>query len=86
MTSINEAVEAQTGLIKMHDLSINDLQLETRSSTETITQSLRNLEEKVTRVDSELAAKADDLGMHYSFMWISLHMVVEFHSISGEIQ
>ena len=70
MTSINEAVEAQTGLIKMHDLSINDLQLETRSSTETITQSLRNLEEKVTRVDNELAAKADDLGMHYSFMWI----------------
>ena len=70
MTSINEAVEAQTGLIKMHDLSINDLQLETRSSTETITQSLRSLEEKVTRVDSELAAKAEDLGTHYSFMRI----------------
>ena len=65
MTSINEAVEAQTGLIKMHDLSINELQSETKNSTQTITESLRNLEEKVTAVDSDLASKADDLGLKF---------------------
>ena len=65
MTSINEAVEAQTGLIKMHDLSINELQSETKSSAACITQSLKNLEDKVTRVESDLAGKADDLSFKF---------------------
>ena len=60
MTSINEAVEAQTGLIKMHDLNINELQTETKKSNENIQQSLQSLEDRVKGLEEGLASKTSE--------------------------
>ncbi len=61
MTSINEAVEAQTGLLKMHDLNINELQSETKTFSSQTQESFQNLQEKFAKLQTDLDVKAETL-------------------------
>ena len=61
MTSINESVEAQTGLIKLHDMSINQLSDETRTLNENFDRNIERLDEKLVTVDSGLTERVNDL-------------------------
>lgn len=58
MTSINEAVEAQTGVIKMHDSQIKDANFEAKRMEEETKNSFQNLGGKVTEVTEDLEAKS----------------------------
>ena len=60
MTSINEAVEAQTGLIKMHDQAINELKTDTSPSAGAIKTSLETLQAKLTSVETDLTSRGDE--------------------------
>lgn len=59
MTSINEAVEAQTGLIKMHDQFINELQSVAKTSAETNQRSFQQMDDQVTSIQADLADKSE---------------------------
>ena len=61
MTSINESVEAQTGLLKLHDLSINQISEETKSINEKLDGHVERLDEKLTSIDSGLTERVNDL-------------------------
>lgn len=50
MTSINESVEAQTGLLKLHDLSINQISDDTKSISEKLEGTIERLDEKMASI------------------------------------
>ena len=50
MTSINESVEAQTGLLKLHDLSINQISDDTKAISEKLEGTIERLDEKLASI------------------------------------
>ena len=68
MTSINEAVEAQTGLIKMHDQAINELKTDTSTSAEAIKTSLETLQANLTSVETDLTSRGDEWKIRFDQM------------------